>query len=151
MHCDVLLMNSTAACATGVGEWGARIGKGLIVALFSAQMAGCSGVHGFNSACSQEVTYAMTALVTFLAILTAMLAKQNRRYWKTRIDVQRQYAEITHAARLALVGEITASITHEVTQPLSAILNNIETAEILLRRPEPDLALLREILADVRK
>jgi len=32
--------------------------------------------------------------------------------------------DLAHVARLATVGELTASITHEVTQPLTAILNN---------------------------
>jgi C4-dicarboxylate-specific signal transduction histidine kinase len=84
-----------------------------------------------------------TALLIFLVV-------QSRRQSRKRAGTQKQYAEVTHAARLALVGEISASIVHEVTQPLSAILSNVETAETLLRRPDPDLASVLEILADVR-
>jgi signal transduction histidine kinase len=91
-----------------------------------------------------------SALVALQTILIIALLVQNRRYSRARADTQRQYAEITHAARLALIGEITASVAHEVTQPLSAILSNVETAELLLRQPQPNLALVREILADVR-
>ena len=76
---------------------------------------------------------------------------QNRRHSRERADTQRQYAEITHAARLALIGEITASVAHEVTQPLSAILSNVETAELLLGQPQPNIPMIREILADVRQ
>lgn len=89
-------------------------------------------------------------LVVAQAVLFAMLLYERRRLRKSQAALQRHYAEITHAARLALVGEITASITHEVAQPLSAILNNIETAVGLLHQPRPDLALVCEILADVR-
>jgi C4-dicarboxylate-specific signal transduction histidine kinase len=72
-------------------------------------------------------------------VLIIALLVQNRRYSRARADVQRQYAEITHAARLALIGEITASVAHEVTQPLSAILSNVETAELLLSQPQPNV------------
>lgn len=89
-------------------------------------------------------------LVVTQVVLFAMLFYERRRLRKSQAAVKRHYAEITHAARLALVGEITASIAHEVAQPLSAILNNIETAVGLLHEPRPNLALVREILADVR-
>jgi signal transduction histidine kinase len=89
-----------------------------------------------------------------LAVQTGLIIAlliQNRRYSRARADVQRQYAEITHAARLALIGEITASVAHEVTQPLSAILSNVETADLLLSQPQPNVPLVREILKDVRQ
>lgn len=91
------------------------------------------------------------ALLVMQAILIVVLLLQNRRFSRANADAQRQHAETTHAARLALVGEITASVAHQVTQPLSAILSNVETAELLLRQPQPDVATVREILADVRE
>lgn len=84
-------------------------------------------------------------------LLIIALLVQNRRHLRARADVERQYAEITHAARLALIGEITASVAHEVTQPLSAILSNVETAELLLSQPQPNVTMVREILKDVRQ
>jgi signal transduction histidine kinase len=60
----------------------------------------------------------------------------------------KRYADMTHAARLALVGELTGAIAHQVTQPLSAILNNVETAAYLLPRDNSQLA---AILTDVRQ
>jgi signal transduction histidine kinase len=92
----------------------------------------------------------MWVLIAGQAVLFAMLFFERRRRRRSQATIQRHYAETTHAARLALVGEISASIAHEVAQPLSAILNNIETAVTLLRDPQPNLELLREILADVR-
>jgi signal transduction histidine kinase len=95
--------------------------------------------------------YMASALLALQTILIIALLVQNRRHSRARADVQRQYAEITHAARLALIGEITASVAHEVTQPLSAILSNVETAELLLGQPHPNVPMVREILADVRQ
>ncbi|HET7536112.1 MAG TPA: ATP-binding protein, partial [Candidatus Didemnitutus sp.] len=58
---------------------------------------------------------------------------------------------LAHASRLAIVGELTASIAHEINQPLGAILSNTDAAEMLLERPVPPLEEVRKILADIRK
>lgn len=71
------------------------------------------------------------------------------------ITEQREVEEIrkglAQATRLAILGELAASIAHEVNQPLGAILSNAETAEILLEYPEPPLSEIRQILADIRR
>jgi len=56
-------------------------------------------------------------------------------------------SEFAHAARVSMLGELTASIAHEVNQPLGAILTNGEAALRWLDRPEPDLAELRMLSA----
>ncbi len=48
-------------------------------------------------------------------------------------------ADFTHAARLSTLGQMTASIAHEVKQPLSAILTNAETILRWLAKPDPNL------------
>jgi PAS domain S-box-containing protein len=68
---------------------------------------------------------------------------------RKRAEETRQ--ELAHASRLALVGELTASIAHEINQPLGAILSNADAAEMLLESSRPDLDQLREILGDIRK
>jgi C4-dicarboxylate-specific signal transduction histidine kinase len=59
--------------------------------------------------------------------------------------------DLAHASRLTLMGELTASITHEINQPLGAILSNAETASILLESRQPHLEEVQQILADIRK
>ena len=59
--------------------------------------------------------------------------------------------QLAHAARFAVVGELTAMVAHEVNQPLCAILSNAEAAEIMLRSEQPPLEELRQILADIRQ
>jgi PAS domain S-box-containing protein len=58
---------------------------------------------------------------------------------------------IARSSRLALLGELTASIAHEVNQPLGAILSNAEAAEMLLAKGEASLPEVRQILADIRR
>jgi C4-dicarboxylate-specific signal transduction histidine kinase len=69
---------------------------------------------------------------------------------------ERKHAEdamqgLAHAARLAVMGELTASLAHEINQPLSAILNNADAAELLLEHGPGRLDEVRRILADIRK
>ena len=49
------------------------------------------------------------------------------------------------------MGEIAGSIAHEISQPLSAILVNADAAENLLDQPQPPLAEIRRMLADIRR
>jgi len=58
--------------------------------------------------------------------------------------------QLAHAARLAAAGELSASIAHEVGQPLGAIVTNTQAAELILKSREPDTAELQQIFADVR-
>ena len=58
---------------------------------------------------------------------------------------------LAHASRLAVMGELTASIAHEINQPLGAILSNADAAELLLEADPGRLDEVRRILADIRK
>ena len=64
-------------------------------------------------------------------------------------------AELAHAARVSILGELTASIAHEVNQPLAAITTNGEASLRWLNRPQPDLeevrALTQYSIADARR
>jgi PAS domain S-box-containing protein len=68
---------------------------------------------------------------------------------RKRAEEARQ--DLIHAARLAVVGEFTAMIAHELNQPLGAILNNAETAETLLHLHTAPLDEVRKILGDIRR
>lgn len=48
-------------------------------------------------------------------------------------------AELAHVTRVATLGELTASIAHEVNQPLAAIVTNGEAGLRWLGRPQPEL------------
>lgn len=85
-----------------------------------------------------------------LLIQTALIVVLIVRHRRRVLSDRQHYADVTHAGRVSVIGEITAAIVHEVTQPLSAILSNVETAELLLQAPNPKLAAVLEILTDVR-
>ena len=58
-------------------------------------------------------------------------------------------AELEHVARVATLGELTATLTHELRQPLAAILTNSYVGMSLLDAREPDLQTVRSTLADI--
>jgi signal transduction histidine kinase len=55
-------------------------------------------------------------------------------------------AELAHVNRFATAGELTASIAHEINQPLGSILTNAETAQAILKSQTPDIAGLPDII-----
>src|ERR1700678_2827057 len=63
---------------------------------------------------------------------------------------ERQYremqSELTHANRVATVGQLTASIVHEVKQPIATARNNARAALNFLDKCPPDLVEVREAL-----
>ncbi|MEH2584533.1 PAS domain S-box-containing protein [Nitrobacteraceae bacterium AZCC 2161] len=61
-------------------------------------------------------------------------------------DVQ---MELAHANRVATMGQLTASIAHEVKQPIASSVNNAESALNWLNRPAPNLDEAREAIACV--
>src|SRR5260370_14316920 len=66
---------------------------------------------------------------------------------------ERQYREaqmaLAHAKRVAMMGQLTASITHEVKQPIAAARNNARAALNFMDKNPPDLGEVREALGCV--
>lgn len=54
-------------------------------------------------------------------------------------------AEFAHASRIATLGELAASVAHEISQPLSAIITNSSTTLRLLEKEAPKSVLLRSL------
>jgi two-component system sensor kinase FixL len=65
------------------------------------------------------------------------------------LQLQIQREEMAHLNRVALMGEMTASVAHELNQPLTAIANNASAARRFLERGNIDPALLQQLLQDM--
>jgi PAS domain S-box-containing protein len=59
------------------------------------------------------------------------------------------HAALAHVSRLTTMGELTASIAHEVNQPLTAVVNNANASISLLPKDTPGLEDIREALAEI--
>ena len=56
---------------------------------------------------------------------------------------------LRHMTRVSMLGQLSASIAHQLNQPLAAILGNAEAARKMLGKERVDLAELREICDDI--
>src|SRR6516162_1186968 len=59
--------------------------------------------------------------------------------------------ELAHANRIATMGQLTASIAHEVNQPITAMIGNAGAALRWLARKPPDLEETRQLLERIAK
>ena len=87
-------------------------------------------------------------LVQRLQLLGEVFANiLSRRQAETETQQLRQ--ALGHVGRISTLGALTTSLTHELNQPLMAILNNAEAAQSLLQNEAVDLGAIAEILEDI--
>jgi signal transduction histidine kinase len=89
------------------------------------------------------------AVMLLQAGFIAALLNAHRRRRLAEVQSRQHVAELVHVNRFATAGELTASIAHEINQPLGAILTNAATAQAILKSPSPDIAELNEIVGDI--
>ena len=99
----------------------------------------------------QYSTQMITAGALFLlqSGLILALVFQSRRRRRAEREAQHRREELTHMTRVATMGELTASLAHEINQPLAAILSNAQAAQRLLAAGATDSLEIGEILADI--
>ena len=68
---------------------------------------------------------------------------------QAELDAERDRAELSHLSRVALMGEMSASIAHELNQPLSGILSNAAAGQRFIDQGDVDLREIRELLGDI--
>jgi len=78
--------------------------------------------------------------------LISILLRERRRRQLAEVQARQRMAELAHVNRFSTAGELTASIAHEINQPLGSILANAETAAAILNSQRPDLAALPDIV-----
>ena len=67
-----------------------------------------------------------------------------------RKDTEELKVALAHVQRLAIMGELTAAVAHELRQPSAAIMSNAEAALALLEAGEPPSDEMREIVTDIK-
>lgn len=78
-----------------------------------------------------------------------LIAKEEEKRARAELEVARQRNQVTHLSRVNMLGELSGSIAHEVSQPLTAILSNAQAAQLILKRSEPNLNEVRDILGEI--
>ena len=68
---------------------------------------------------------------------------------QANLQLRLQREELAHLSRVALMGELTASLAHELNQPLTAIASNAAAGRRFLALGSPEPEMFDELLADV--
>jgi PAS domain S-box-containing protein len=68
---------------------------------------------------------------------------------EAELAAQRNREDLNHLSRVAAVGELAASIAHEVNQPLSGIISNAGAGRRLLDRGDVELRELQDLFDDI--
>ena len=92
-------------------------------------------------------------VILLLSVLVVSLLLERQRRRTAEIAVRKQHTELAHASRLAVAGELTAAIAHEINQPLGAAQTYADTTELILQaggdRREDLLRLVGRIRNDI--
>jgi len=94
---------------------------------------------------AREMQLFLTAATVPMLLLAVALAERSR----VERESREQRRQLTHLSRVAMLGELSGGIAHQLNQPLTAILSNAQAAQHYLANKNADPALLAEILADI--
>jgi signal transduction histidine kinase len=98
----------------------------------------------------RTATLAVTAALLVQSVLIVWLLYEQRRRKIAEANSLQRVNELVRMNRFATAGELSASIAHELNQPLGAILANTEAAELMLDSPVLDIEEIKTILADIK-
>ena len=88
-------------------------------------------------------------LLQFLAV--EMDVTGSRQAEEERERLRQQLAHLAHLDRVSTIGELTASLAHEIKQPIGAAVTNAEACLRLLDRGEPEVAEARDAALEMAK
>jgi signal transduction histidine kinase len=108
-----------------------------------------NGLGPFSGGTPQETARDMQLFLTAVAVPMLLLAVVLEERGRATRDAREQRLQLTHLSRVAMLGELSGGIAHELNQPLTAILSNAQAAQRFLASPEVDREELAEILRDI--
>ena len=109
-------------------------------------------VHGlgpFAGSTPQETAREMQLFLSAVAVPMLLLAVVLHDRARVELDAREQRLQLTHLSRVAMLGELSGGIAHELNQPLTAILSNAQAAQHLIANKSADPEILVEILRDI--
>jgi signal transduction histidine kinase/ABC-type uncharacterized transport system substrate-binding protein len=113
-----------------------------------------SVIHFREPTAWQQYHWQIVTAAAVIFVQTALilgLLYEHRRRRMAEVAAQQRLSELAHVNRNATAVELSASIAHELNQPLGAILTNVETVESILRSPSPNINMIKEIAADIKR
>jgi signal transduction histidine kinase len=132
------------------------ISAAMLVVTFQAIWGAMHG-HGpflLQSPAENALALQMFLIVTgiplmFLSVLLEDDRRSQQALHEVEDDARRNREQINLLSRVSLLGEMTASLAHELGQPLSAIITNANAGRRLIDKGKEDPETLRDILVNV--
>ena len=122
-----------------LATWGATHGDGPFVSSSPEE----------NARSVQFFLIAMSVPVLLLAAALEERRKDAIAQRRAEMEAKEHRAQLAHLTRVALLGQLSGALAHELNQPLTAILSNAQAALHFLAAGRVDPAELREILKDI--
>ena len=82
-----------------------------------------------------------------ILVLAAVVDISARKF--AEAEALQHQAQLGHLSRVAVMGELAASIAHEINQPLSGIVSNASAGQRFIDRGDCDISELRDLLTDI--
>jgi signal transduction histidine kinase len=109
-------------------------------------------VHGlgpFTGGTPQETARDMQLFLITVSVPLLLLAVVLEERARSEREAHEQRLQLTHLSRVAMLGEMSGGLAHELNQPLTAILSNAQAAQAFIANKQIDDAELLEILRDI--
>jgi len=108
-----------------------------------------NGLGPFSGGTPQETARDMQMFLIAVAVPLLLLAATLDERGRVSRDAREQRLQLTHLSRVAMLGELSGGIAHELNQPLTAILSNAQAAQRFIANRGIDPEELAEILRDI--
>jgi signal transduction histidine kinase len=109
-------------------------------------------VHGlgpFAGGTPQDTARDMQLFLITVSVPLLLLAVVLEERARAALESREQRLQLTHLSRVAMLGEMSGGLAHELNQPLTAILSNAQAAQAFIANKAIDEAELVEILRDI--
>jgi len=107
------------------------------------------GVGPFTGDSPQDTARDLQLFLIAASVPLLLLAVALEERSRAEREAHEQRLQLTHLSRVAMLGEMSGGLAHELNQPLTAILSNAQAAEHLIANQTIDNNELREILRDI--
>ena len=97
-----------------------------------------------------QIALVCAVILLQAALITRLLHEQRRRR-HAEVQSRQRMSELAHVNRFSTAGELTATIAHEINQPLGSIHTNAETLDLMLKSSPLDLDEVKAIVTDIRR
>ena len=108
-----------------------------------------SGLGPFGDRMPEDTAREMQLFLIAASVPMLLLAVALEERSRAEREAHEQRLQLTHLSRVAMLGELSGGIAHELNQPLTAILSNAQAAQRFIANKTDSPQILSEILQDI--